>query len=100
MEMLGFKARAPRGMKLSKPPPRKLTKLTDEIIKERLDNVNFNNGIRELSDLEQSRFIEVNNNEIEKVYRMKPASSDQTELNGSITNNNGFYEDNDNNSCK
>lgn len=98
MEMLGFKARAPRGIKLTKPPPRKLT--TDEIIKERLDNVNFNNGIRELSDLEQSRFIEVNNNEIEKVYRMKPAILDQTELNGSITNNNGCYEDNDNNSCK
>lgn len=98
MEMLGFKARAPRGIKLSKPPPRKL--IPDEIIKERLDNVNFNNGIRELSDLEQSRFIEVNNNEIEKVYRMKPAISDQTELNGSITNNNGCHEDNDNTSCK
>lgn len=98
MEMLGFKARAPRGKKLSKPPPRKLT--PDEIIKRRLDNMNFNNGIWELSDLEQSRFIEVNNNEVEKVYRMKPAILDQTELNGSITNSNGCYEDNDNNSCK
>lgn len=50
MEMFGFKVRVFRGIKLSKLFFRKL--ILDEIIKERFDNVNFNNGIRELLDLE------------------------------------------------
>ncbi|XP_061198300.1 uncharacterized protein LOC133206363 isoform X2 [Saccostrea echinata] len=65
MEMLGFKASAPKGVKLSKPPPRKLNIKTEAIL-DQLENRNFNNGIRELSMLEQSRSMELNNNYIEK----------------------------------
>lgn len=68
MEKLGFQARAPRGVKLSKPPPRKLS--TGEICKDEREN----SEIQELSKLVQNSSTELNNNCLAEDYRLTTGS--------------------------
>lgn len=78
MEMVGYRLRAPKGVKLSKPPPRKLT--PEEIIKERLQHTSFSSGIQELSNLDQSRHLDVNDNDWEGLGEMTSGIPNQTEI--------------------